>query len=212
MEKVIYRSLKKEDFEAVGDIICSAFHLQNYVKNEKVLKSFKMSYVYNCLSEATKCIAAEKDGKVEGIIMGKANKAYSLPKHLTYIAKAVYYNVKMTVSALIYRENAKDFKKLHKIYAGFLKETKENFNGVFTLFAVNENLRGLGVGKTLLSLLSDHWKENGTSYVYLFTDTTCNYGFYDSHGFKRLSEKPLTVISNGQPMDMTIFFYGYEVK
>lgn len=212
MEKVIYRELRKEDFEAVGDIICGAFNLKNYVKNEKVLKSFKMSYVYSCLSEATKAIAAEKDGVIQAIIMGKANKAYSVRKHLPYLLKAAYYDVKMTILALIYRENAKDFKELHKIYARFLKETKENFNGVFTLFAVNENLRGLGVGKTLLSLLSEHWKENGTSYVYLFTDTTCSYGFYDSHGFKRLDEKPLTVTSKGKRMDMTIFFYGYEVK
>nr|WP_246566699.1 GNAT family N-acetyltransferase [Tissierella simiarum] len=58
-----------------------------------------------------------------------------------------------------------------------------------TLFAVIEECRGLGVGKTLISYLDEYLKEHNTHNIYLYTDSACNYGFYDNHGFVQLGEE-----------------------
>ena len=43
--------------------------------------------------------------------------------------------------------------------------------------------------------------------MYLFTDSTCNYGFYDHMGFKKIKEHLISISSEGKPMDLNVFFY-----
>ncbi len=57
-----------------------------------------------------------------------------------------------------------------------------------TLFFVDEDCRGQGLGKELMDTYMAHCKENGVKKIILMTDLDCNYGFYDYYGFKRVNE------------------------
>jgi len=63
----------------------------------------------------------------------------------------------------------------------------------------------------LLSNLCDYLKANSTKNIYLYTDSTCNYGFYDSQGFKRIDEKLITITCENKPISINVFLYGYKV-
>lgn len=212
MKTIKYRPIGGKDYFAVGEIINQAFGLYRYVSDEKALDCFKLQYVYSCLSEATYNCVAEQDGKIIGVIMGNANSDYKILPHFKYIFRTVQYEIKMKYYGRKLKNGIEDYKRLHKIYHNFSEKHKGEFDGVLTLFAVNESCRGLGVGTKLLSELSEYLKSKNTKRIYLYTDTTCNYGFYEHKGFERLEEQPLAMTKDGKPFQMNVFLYGYSVK
>lgn len=212
MERIKYRAITKADFPAVGEIINQAFGLYRYVTDEKTLNSFKLQYVYSCLSEATYNCVAEQDGKIVGVIMGNAKSDYKIFPHLKYLFHTVQYGINMRYYGRKFKAGIDDYKRLHEIYHSFSKKHKDEFDGVLTLFAVNESCRGLGVGTKLFSELSEYLKAKNIKHIYLYTDTTCNYGFYEHKGFERLEEQTLVMTKDGKPFQMNVFLYGYSVK
>ena len=54
-----------------------------------------------------------------------------------------------------------------------------------TLFAVSSKARGHGVGSELLRQMTDHLKEAGAKNYFLYTDTNCNWQYYENRGMKR---------------------------
>lgn len=212
MDNIQYHSIKKEDYTAVCSIINDSFSLQGYVKNKRMLKIFQKQYLSSCLSEATYTCVAKNNGEVIGVIMGNVKKKYRMLSHLPNIIAMLYYSILMWLLAIIYHENLNDYRELHAVYNAFLKDRKNQFDGVLTLFAITQSSRGLGIGKELLLHLKKYLKENNVKNIYLFTDSTCNYGFYDSQGFIKIDEKDITITCHQKPMNMTVFLYQYTIE
>lgn len=212
MDTIKYRPIEERDFLAVGEIINRAFGLYRYVSDKKTLDCFKNQYVYSCLLEATYTCVAEQNGKIVGVIMGNAKSDYKILSHLKYLLHTIQYGIKMKYYGRKFKAGIEDYKRLHEIYRSFSDKHKGEFDGVLTLFAVNENCRGLGVGTNLLSGLSEYLKGTNTKRIYLYTDTTCNYGFYEHKGFERLEEQPLAMTKDGKPFEMNVFLYGFSVQ
>ena len=204
---VFYRDIKKDDFESVALIISEAFFLKNYIHDEKILKYFTKAYLYACLSEQTFCRVAETDGNVVGLIMGQAKSDYSLKIHSKAVFACIYYRLRAALRSFGRKENLKDYKKVSRVYKEFLKGTEKNYDGILTLFALRKEYQNLGIGKNLLKQLNFYWKTKEVKRVYLFTDSTCNYGFYDHMGFKKIKEHLISISSEGKPMDLNVFFY-----
>jgi len=186
MNEIIYREIKKDDYETVKSIINESFGLYRYIDNEKVLKNLLKLYLQSCLAEKTFSCVAEKD--------------------------VVLYNSITTLKAIQYKSNISDYRNMHHIYHKLLAGREAEFDGVLTLFAVTEDCRGLGVGKKLLSNLCDYLRNHNTKHIYLYTDSTCNYGFYDSQGFERLAEKSFETTCESKLVTMNVFLYGYKVE
>ena len=55
------------------------------------------------------------------------------------------------------------------------------------LFINDPSVRGQGVGATMLLRFEDFLRSRGAREYYLFTDTTCSYGYYERHGFTRVA-------------------------
>jgi ribosomal protein S18 acetylase RimI-like enzyme len=211
MGQIVYRNLKEEDYPAVADILSQAFGLHRYVSDPRLLQIIQQQYIYSCLSEATFARIAEEYGQIIGVIMGNARSDYQILRHFSFLLRSGWYGIKMKLLGRKGSTGIDDYNKLHQIYHIFSKRHKREFDGVLTLFAVNDESRGKGVGKTLLSELISYWKEHKTRNVYLYTDTTCNYGFYEHQDFVRLEEEPLVLTRDGVPFEMQVFLYGYKV-
>lgn len=87
-----------------------------------------------------------------------------------------------------------------------LKDLKKQFNldGELSLFAVDPNANGKGIGTKLLSELSRRYSGK---HVYLYTDSNCTYQFYEHRGFIR--GYAVRAHEPSQPIDqkMTYFIY-----
>lgn len=209
MSKIQYRSVEAGDYDALGEIINQAFGLFRYVPDREQLEWFKKQYVYSCLSEATYTCAAVRDGTVVGVIMGNAKTDYHPLRHLPYVVKMLFCTWKMKRRGD--PAGMDDFERLHKIYRNFSERHPGEFDGVLTLFAVNADCRGCGVGKHLLSGFLEYLNRQNVKRIYLYTDTTCNYGFYEHQGFGQLEMQPITLTKEGKLFQMDVFLYGLSL-
>lgn len=211
MKGLHYRPIERKDYAVIGEIINEAFGLYRYVTDPNSLKSIKQQYVYSCLSEATYTCVAEQDGEVVGVIMGNAKSNYKLFRHLPVICGTAWYGLKLILFGRKCQASVRDYKNLHRVYHTFSQKHKGEFDGVLTLFAVREICRGFGVGKKLLNGLLQYLRNQGTRRIYLYTDNTCNTGFYEHQGFERLEEQPLAMIRDGKSFELNVFLYGYSL-
>ena len=68
-----------------------------------------------------------------------------------------------------------------------------------------------GIGGKLFKYLLDYMKEIKANEIFLFTDTSCNYKFYEHKGMNRRGEKKHTYNIAGQQADMRFFLYDLKI-
>lgn len=185
MEKVTYRPLTYADSPSIENLIADSFHLTRYVPDRKALARLKHTYLQSCLAEQTFCRAAEKNGALVGVIMCSAKSRYRLIPHLTYLCAELWH----TAASLISGHGTRDYQDLHQIYRQLLEGRSHRYDGVLTLFAVDETCRGIGIGRELLRQAEAYLQSCGVRCIYLYTDSTCNTAFYDQHGFSRVDQR-----------------------
>ncbi|MEG2597571.1 MAG: GNAT family N-acetyltransferase, partial [Oscillospiraceae bacterium] len=207
----IYRKLNKTDFPAVKDLINESFGMHRYMTDQGVLNSCLNAYLQNCLSEATFTSVVEKDGVLIGVIMGKANSDYRVMPHLKALLSLGYHSTCMKLKSLLAHCNSSDYKKMNQAYHELSRDCNRKFDGVLTLFIITKSCRGLGVGKELLHRLLEYQKKHGVTSGYLYTDTSCNIGFYEHQGFERLGERIVQMRKDGAKTKLGVYLYGYVI-
>ena len=83
---------------------------------------------------------------------------------------------------------------------------------VWLAFAVSPEARGMGVGRKLFNHMLDVFRDAGMNEYFLFTDTTCDYGFYDYRGLTRKAERTIRrdSFTQGGLEDGSLSFFLYE--
>lgn len=210
MKEVIYRELIKDDYNRVKELICEAFGFDEFIKDPKILDSILTVYLQGCIFDSSFSKVAVKNNQVIGIILGKANND---KKNIRKLHNSFSYLNNIIKLALCGSENKKlikEFSKVTSTYKDIIKGKEDSFQGCIQLFIVSKESRGLGVGKSLVASLFEYMKFMNVNSLYLYTDTRCNYGFYDSQNFNRLCEKEI----NFDAMDasLNVFLYGYTLN
>ncbi len=209
MKKIIYRTIEKQDYPQICKMICTAFGLSSYVSDSKTLELVNKQYLCSCLAEQTYSYVAEIDGQIVGVIMGASKHATHTATTVISTLQYIFYTLQIM---LFHRKACCGKGNTHQAYEALLHDRKELYDGVLTLFIVQKNYRGQGIGKALLRGLQMYWKAQGTNRSYLYTDNTCNYGFYEHMGFTRADERTVDIIRNGQKDTMDVYLYDYQAN
>ena len=90
-----------------------------------------------------------------------------------------------------------------------LNNCHKTYSAELVLFAVNPTYQGKGIGKKLFQSALDYMTRQRLDEFYLFTDTSCNYGFYEHQGMKRRCETEQLFNINGLSEKMNFFIYDY---
>lgn len=208
-KNIVYRNIYKKDYEIIEDMIVKTFNLHKYITNKKYLENIKKHYIYGCLAEATYINVAEDNGKIAGIIMGNSKNDYDILKHINFIIKSLKYSLRIKFSSKNDKKELIGYQNLQNIYKKMLEKHKNEFDGVLTLFIVDKEYRGLGIGYKLLKDLLLYLKNQKTKKIYLYTDTTCNYKFYEKQGFSCIEKDKLNILKENKNFIMDIFLYEY---
>ena len=88
-----------------------------------------------------------------------------------------------------------------------LRESGKNYPAELALFVVSPSCRGQGVGKALFQAALDYTGQHKLDEIYLFTHTSCNYGFYEHQGMRRRCEREHLFHINGKAASMRFFIY-----
>lgn len=205
MKNIIYRDLKKEDLKEITMLIKDAFKFHEFIHNKELLDIISTIYLEEALYKSSFVKVASKDNKVLGIILCSANNSLTNYHHLLSLKKEKDFST-LPIKDKRDKNELTEFIKVKDIYDELINGKESLFDGSIELFIVSKEARGLGIGKTLLRLALKYMKSMDVSSIYLFTDTRCNYGFYDSQGFNCLNEKSLYI----KTIDSTLQTFLYE--
>lgn len=208
MEKVIYRCLVKEDYESVKELIGEAFGFNELIKDKKFLDSVLTIYLQGCILESSFSKVAEKDNKVIGIILGDSKKDKNRLKKAHNIFSLASSMLKALMANKENKKFMKEFGKVQEAYKEPINGIETDFQGCIELFIVSGESRGLGVGKALMNYLFNYMESMDVKSLYLYTDTRCNYGYYDSQNFDRIDEREIQFDSTGEKLN--VFLYSYD--
>ena len=201
--EVNLRAFQKEDTEAIEAIIREAWHYDDLCSHKTACKLARV-FLSSCLANQTYTRVAEIDGKPAGIIMAKNIEEHHAP--LRYRIR----QWRAILSVMLSKEGRKVsgiFGGVNDIDKALLAEAQTQYQGEVAFFAVSSSVRGKGVGKMLYRKMLDYMRAHSIEKFFLFTDTSCNYGFYEHQGMQRRCEKQKTFEIDGKKVEMTFFLY-----
>lgn len=206
--EITLRAYQKEDFPALKNIIQETWHYDDF-SSPKVASKLANVFLSSCLTNYTYSCVALLDNQIVGIILGK-----HIPSHRCSI-KNKLRQLKAIVSLYISREGrkvAKIFEDASKIDQQLLKSCNKRYDGELALFAVSSVCRNKGIGKKLFTSFFNYMAQQKVKEFYLFTDTSCNYGFYKHQGMARRCTKDHHFYIQGQKETIRFFIYDYSMQ
>lgn len=181
-QSITYRPLEKNDYKALANMISNTWH---YEKITSPFASLHLSYafLYSSLAHHTYTQVAVSNNTPVGLIIGRTN---DVPlKHKCYYVYLLFHLVLLLFTSEG-KQAVQSFRRNSQVSQALLKLTYESYDGEVLFFAVDQTLRGSGVGSYLFDDYLNYLKTKGARTFYLFTDTTCTYTFYEYKGLKRI--------------------------
>lgn len=202
------REYQKKDFKALENIIRETWHYDEFSSPKTATKLAKV-FLSSCLTNYTYSRVAVLNDQIAGIILVNNVSKHKCPffnrlKQIISISSLLVSKEGRKVSKIFRNVNGVDKKLLH--------ESHKSYPAELALFAVSAEFRGKGIGKKLFQSALDYINRQKLNEFYLFTDTSCNYGFYEHQGMIRRLEKELVFHINGQEEEMNFFIYDYQLN
>lgn len=199
---IVIRDIKQSDIKDLHNILLKAWYQDMENKNKEATDAYVQVDLNSCLNQSSFGKVAELNGKVVGVILGQA---VSEPKHMRYFQSSGDEEVVTLMNA------SEELRKVIIDHADFeikaskqlLEESSIDYDGSIELFAVLEEAQGTGIGGQLFEEMITYFKSHHVKSYQLFTDTACNYGFYEYKGLRRNGTIPYSNESNFK-------FYMYD--
>lgn len=201
-ETIHYRPVEKKDFKALIKLICKTWDYET-LTTSFIASRLAAVFLFSSLAYHSYSQVAVKNGRIVGLIAGRDNDV-PFEHNAYYLLTA--WNIFLLLFSKRGREAFQSYKRYLNISESLLKQTHESYDGELLMFAVDGGVRGMGVGSQLFSLYLDFLNDQGSRTFYLFTDTQCNYRFYEHKKLKRIG-----VISRRMPfLDQGMNFFLYR--
>lgn len=212
MNQVIIRDVEKKDLPALKAIINESWRVERLIKNESTLEAALGIHLNQLLHSSTFGRVAVLDDKVIGFILGSLTG--EIPKYrLIQEVDSASYAFDLLTAAEDEITNLTEFmSKTFQTYGQLIHNRKEDYDGYVEFFVVSEEARGLKIGKKLMDELFNYFQSHKAKSIYLYTDTSCNFGFYDYNGFTQRASQEITFdLTIGQE-ESTVFLYDYQLN
>lgn len=206
-KEIVFEDYNKSHSEKLFDIIRKTWNYDQ-VASPKIARKLSVIFLYSCLAQQTFTKVALIDNVPVGVIMAR-NKSKE-KSNIKYKFKQFMAIISLLISKEG-RQTSKIFKGVSDTDAVLLNEANRDYSGELVFFAVDSDCRGMGLGQKLFSKAKEYMKSDGMNDFYLFTDTTCNFGFYEHNGMTRRGEKRKKVEVDGQMADMKFFIYDFNL-
>ena len=189
--QIILRETNEMDIAQIKAMINETWDWASLVTERNTLDAALGLYLNQILYDSTFGRVAMLDDEVAGVIFGCLNG--KPPQFRLLLENTTEHALVLLNAPETEREDIRIiFNGLHKTYEELISGREKDYDGILEFFVVSEKVRGLGVGKMLWNELKDYLQKNNAGSIYVYTDTDCNYGFYDHAGFKKVSQQELS--------------------
>lgn len=185
-QEVTLRSAQTADYPALHALNRGAWFKSDYIAYPEATNAYVDLDLNSSLSNASMATVAEVDGQIAGVILASADSEPKYGRMLmqsTIDAAATIHAQGQEIADYFY-----DRMKVESEYdAQLLEKAQANteYDGRIVLFIMDPEFQGLGIGSKLFQAAKDYFEATNVQNYYLFTDSSCNYPFYDYKGMHR---------------------------
>ena len=194
MSEAIIRTLRKDDYPALIDLVRRTWYAE-YDERTGLLAA--EADWENCLARVTTAFVAELEDKPVALIVNM-HRRHSLRKLL----QLAFAHDGMAAASEILGTLHVD-RQLRKQAANIGHE----YSAEVVLFVLDPAARGHGLGRRMFETMMSAFRAAGIRQYFLFTDTTCDVGFYVHRGLTQVCEQSLPASGPGENPSS---FYLYE--
>jgi len=209
MSKPILRDVESADLPRIKELMEQSWDWAELFETRPPLDATISMYLNQVLYDSSFAKVAVLDGNIVGAIFGFANG--DVPRYRMLMDDPTYHTLTLLNAP---EEEAKSvyeyMSKTFKVYEQMLEDEDNPYDGTLDFLVVAEEAKGLGIGKALWYELAAYFAEQQTKQIYVYTDTTCNIGFYEHMGFTKKAAHEVTYYFDGEPETQTLFLYDYQ--
>ena len=169
-------------------------------------KLLAVHYFLYCLKRSSNAYCIIDSNAVAGFVLLKQK---SKNPHF-FMSKFVF---KVLGGFLSLFEQCREGLKVHDLYAYNYAKLQQDYptdkyDAEIVLLIIDPKLQGKGLGKKLIDFAIKKVRKEGAQNVFLLTDTSCNYKFYDLLMFKQVAKRKGGYLYEGQ--ESPEYFFVYE--
>lgn len=214
-DEVYIRRLRRADYPALVELIRQTWYADqtdgdtgghepaDRARRHSVAWRLAAIDAHDCLARATHAAVAEQNGRIIGVILG------SVPAKVTrmQILRHRWQQASLALPMLANRAGRNGLREqlaiLHADRA-LIQTTGNDYQAEIVLFLVSPEAKGQGVGGRLFAHMLDRFHALGIRQYFLFTDTTCDYGFYEHKGLQRAGVRNLA-LAHGEQLQCFLY-------
>lgn len=203
---IFIRDIKQSDIKDLHYILSKTWYQDIEKKNKKITDAYVQIDLNSCLNQSSFGKVAELNGKVVGFILGQVSSEVKRMRLFQTSGEEVAFTLMNTPEELKKKiVDHVDFEK--KASKQLLEESNIDYDGSIELFTVLEEAQGTGIGGQLFEEMISYFKKHQVKNYQLFTDTACNYGFYDYKGLRHNGTVPY---DNESDFEFYMYDYTFE--
>jgi len=178
------RSFRFTDLPKCYEIVVLSFGVPERISPRNLADFLAKLYVESSVIESSKAFGLEVDGEVVGFLFGR------LPNEPLFRGRySGFFGKLAMIGELLFLKGVSLVSKWTWLKNGIEHDRRSpdlDTKCEVVLFAISPAAQGLGGGRLLLEAFIDHCVTNGQSDLYLETDTSSNFRFYEHLGFKHI--------------------------
>lgn len=202
---VVFRDFEAQDLASLSNIVADVWHAD---APEHLRQTYGTVDFATFARRATFGRVVEINGRAEGVALARAGRA-------TSVSSAAWDAVRDRALRDIAAGSPEAAEGLRqrlaeeaRLDAELLAESGEDDRFELVLFAVSSETRGRGVGTKLLSQAQDCLKGESAKGMFLFTDSSCTWQYYEARGMRRSAQR--TVGEGGEKLEMYVYATDFE--
>ena len=214
MNQLTIREVQAKDLQTVKEMTDNTWKWSDLLEDDKsAINALITIYINQFLHNSSFGRVAVVNNNVVGVIFGFANG--EVPKFRMLQEDAMEHTLALLNLSEEARKNVYEcLAKYQNAYRRIISGKEHLYDGQAVFFAVSEEARGLGVGKALWNELKAYFVEKNAKSIYLFSDTDCNFGFYEHNGFTRKDAQEMCCVftEKGERYEWKVDILLYEYQ
>lgn len=199
--KITLGNLRKCDEQKAIDFAVKGMHFDWFIKDERMLRMFGKYFWYSEIVKATQIISAYADGKFAGVLLAEIKGE---PRLENTLKRRLYIRGFKLIQKLHLKGGKNSYIEINERL--FKKYCENNVPDGELLFLASDPDSGIkGVGSVLLKELER--REKGKK-LYLYTDSSCTYQFYDHRSFERSCSEKTVLKFHKSETELMCFLYS----
>lgn len=186
MAEVRCRAFRKGDFRDLAGIVGEFWHERPNKDEELLLGAIDLA---TCLRRTTHSQVLLVDGRLAGMMLVRAGDSSVAAKKYWQRAVQDGFDSLYALDPDLVDQTLARSEAETAINARLLQESGCDERFEIVLLILDPGARGRGLGRELFSGAESYLAEKGAHEVFLYTDESCDWSFYEHRGLRRAAER-----------------------